>query len=161
MMLHQNSLLSTAIILAITEIPLASPFSSPPLHHYSSRRHAYAFHPHQYHDDDSRVSMARRNHSPQRRIVDLVGGRISWHASSLDSTASPTPLAVGDNTIVSASDRIENCKRDLIQECDAHESGNGKKSSYIENKIVELEQLGVELGFGLESSFSGLLSGEW
>lgn len=155
-MLSRNSLLSAAFILAITAITLA--FSSPPFHHYSSRRHAYAFHTHEHYDDVSRASMARRRpRSPPRRIVD---GRISWCASSLDSTASPPPPAAAD-PVLSASDRIENCKRDLIQKCNVHESGSGKKSSYIENKIVELEQMGVELGFGLESSLSGLLSGEW
>ena len=150
-MLYQQPLISSAVVLTISAIPLASSFSIPSSNHqyYPCRQYLDAIHPHQH---DSYTSMARR----QR----CAGGRIISHASSLGSTASPETQ---DNTssAASASERIENCKRDLIQQCNAHESGSGKKSSTIENKILELERLGAELGIGLESSLSGLLSGEW
>lgn len=152
-MLYQQPLISAAVVLTISVIPSASSFSAPPSNHqhYSCRQYLDAIHPRQHHD--SYTSVARR----QR----CAGGCIiSQHASSLGSTASPE---TEDNTSssLSASERIENCKRELIQQCNAHESSSGKKSSTIENKILELEQLGAELGIGLESSLSGLLSGEW
>ena len=65
------------------------------------------------------------------------------------------PASVG-----SASERVEDCKRDLIQQCDDHELGSGF-SSTIEGKIKDLEQLGEDAGFGQASSLSGLISGEW
>ena len=65
------------------------------------------------------------------------------------------PASVG-----SASERVEDCKRDLIQQCDDHELGSGF-SSTIESKVKDLEQLGEDAGFGQASSLSGLISGEW
>ena len=65
------------------------------------------------------------------------------------------PASVG-----SASERVEDCKRDLIQQCDDHELGSGF-SPTIEGKIKDLEQLGEDAGFGQASSLSGLISGEW
>ena len=144
----QHSLLSAVVAsFAIAAIPSASPFSAPSLNDiYYSHRHIDAVHPHRHHGDFS-ASIARHK-SPRRRIV-------SCYASSLDSGDDET------DTNTPASERIERCKRELIQQCNDHESGSGKKSSSIENKIMELEQIGKELGFGLESSLSGLLSGEW
>ncbi len=156
MMLIKHQVLSAVVTLTITEIPFASPFTAPPSNHYCSRRHLDTVYPQPHHDDSCRF-IAQRNRSPRWRNV--VSGRISFCASSLYSTASPGN--VNDVPVVSTSERIERCKRDLIQQCNAHESGSGKKSSLIENKILELERLGVELGYGLESSLSGLLSGEW
>lgn len=63
-------------------------------------------------------------------------------------------------SVGSASERVEDCKRDLIRQCDGHELGSGY-SSGIESKIRELEQLGEDAGFGQASSLSGLMSGEW
>ncbi|KAL7536482.1 hypothetical protein ACHAXR_007875 [Thalassiosira sp. AJA248-18] len=71
------------------------------------------------------------------------------------SSDAVVPPAVG-----SAADRVDDCKRNLIQQCDGHELGSGY-SSGIENKIRELEQLGEDAGFGQASSLSGLMSGEW
>ena len=69
---------------------------------------------------------------------------------------SVVPAAV----VESASERVENCKRDLIRLCDDHELGSGSSSS-VEGKIRELEQLGEDAGFGQASALSGLISGEW
>ncbi len=155
-MLIKHPVLAAVVILTITEIPFASPFTAPSSNHYCSHRHLDAVYPQPHHDDSYRF-ISQRNRSPWRRNV--VSGRISFCASSLGSTASPND--VNDMPVVSTSERIESCKRDLIQQCAAHESGTSKKSSFIENKIMELERLSVELGFGLESTLSGLLSGEW
>jgi len=65
------------------------------------------------------------------------------------------PPAVG-----AAADRVEACKRDLIERCAAHDLGGGY-SAGIEDKVRELEALGEDAGFGQASSLSGLLSGEW
>ena len=148
---NRHSLLSAVVAsFAIAAIPSASPFSAPSLNDiYYSHRHLDAVHPHRHHGDFS-ASIARHK-SPLRRVV-------SWYASSLDSGDDETDT---NTPIESASERIERCKRELIQQCNDHESGSGKKSSSIENKIMELEQIGKELGFGLELSLSGLLSGEW
>eukprot|EP00580_Thalassiosira_gravida_P017552 CAMPEP_0201661698 /NCGR_PEP_ID=MMETSP0494-20130426/3988_1 /ASSEMBLY_ACC=CAM_ASM_000839 /TAXON_ID=420259 /ORGANISM="Thalassiosira gravida, Strain GMp14c1" /LENGTH=324 /DNA_ID=CAMNT_0048139873 /DNA_START=18 /DNA_END=992 /DNA_ORIENTATION=+ len=96
-------------------------------------------------------------------------------ASTTTTTRSPvSPLGSGapsdtdsyaDDNVVppvvgSASERVEDCKRSLIEQCDDHEVGSGY-SSGIENKIRELEQLGEDAGFGQASSLSGLMSGEW
>jgi len=75
--------------------------------------------------------------------------------SDTDQTDDAIPPAVG-----SASERVEDCKRNMIQQCDGHELGSGY-SAGIENKIRELEQLGEDAGFGQASSLSGLMSGEW
>ena len=63
-------------------------------------------------------------------------------------------------SVNSASERVEECKRALIQQCTNHELGSGY-SSNVEGKIKELEQLGEDAGFGQASSLSGLMSGEW
>jgi hypothetical protein len=65
------------------------------------------------------------------------------------------PASVG-----SASERVEDCKQSLIDQCNNHELGSGS-SSIVEGKIKELEQLGEDAGYGQASSLSGLISGEW
>ena len=47
-------------------------------------------------------------------------------------------------SVKSATDQIEDCKRELIRMCDAHDLGSGI-SSGIEGKIEELEKLGREV----------------
>ena len=84
-------------------------------------------------------------------------------SSSLGSDAAPSDTARADDVppvVLSAADRVEECKRDLIRQCAGHELGSGY-SSGVENKIRELEQLGEDAGFGQASSLSGLMSGEW
>mmetsp|Transcript_6109 Transcript_6109/g.12021 ORF Transcript_6109/g.12021 Transcript_6109/m.12021 type:complete len:339 (+) Transcript_6109:34-1050(+) len=63
-------------------------------------------------------------------------------------------------SVLSASERVEECKRALLQMCDTHALGSGY-SAKIQRKIRDLEQLGEDAGFGQASSLSGLLSGEW
>eukprot|EP00956_Cyclotella_meneghiniana_P029934 scaffold74184_cov51-Cyclotella_meneghiniana.AAC.1 len=63
-------------------------------------------------------------------------------------------------SLESAAQKIEDCKRDLIQMCDGHDLERGY-SSIIEGKIEKLERLGEEADFGQASSLSGLISGEW
>lgn len=89
---------------------------------------------------------------PLRRRVGLPLG--SGAPSDTDQSEDMPP-AVG-----SASDRVEDCKRDLIRQCDDHDLGNGY-SAGVESKIRELEHLGEDAGFGQASSLSGLISGEW
>lgn len=153
--------LSAAVIFLISEIPLASPFSIPSRN--ISRRHSRNGEINLHHHDFF------PRPSPPQHIVDALGSRVPYYASSLYSTAATDediglPHEVSSSTSasvsLSASERIEHCKRDLIQHCNDHELGSGK-SSTVEKKIRELEQLGAELGFGMESSLSGLISGEW
>ena len=63
-------------------------------------------------------------------------------------------------SLPSASSRIEDCKRTLIDQCNSHKLESGYSSS-IDQSIRNLEQLGEDLGFGQASSVSGLLSGKW
>ena len=79
------------------------------------------------------------------------------------SSAAPSDTSVDDDipaAVGSAAERVEDCKRDLIRQCDNHVLGSGY-SSATENKIRELEQLGEDAGFGQASALSGLMSGEW
>lgn len=85
--------------------------------------------------------------NPLARLPTLLG---SAAADDL-----PLPPSVAE-----AAGRIEDCKRELIRQCEDHELGSGY-SSGIENKIRELERLGEDAGFGQASSLSGLMSGEW
>ena len=47
-------------------------------------------------------------------------------------------------SLESAAQKIEDCKRDLIQMCDGHDLERGY-SSIIEGKIEKLERLGEEV----------------
>lgn len=89
--------------------------------------------------------------------------RRNYVPTSLGSAA-PSDTDQSDDSVPpaveSASERVENCKRDLIRLCDDHELGSGSSSS-VEGKIRELEQVGEDAGFGQASSLSGLISGEW
>jgi hypothetical protein len=64
------------------------------------------------------------------------------------------------SSLPSASTRIEDCKRTLIEQCKSQNLDSGYSSS-IDNSIRNLEQLGEQLGFGQASSLSGLMSGKW
>jgi hypothetical protein len=64
------------------------------------------------------------------------------------------------SSLLSASSRIEDCKKTLIEQCKSHELDSGYSSS-INTSICNLEALGEDLGFGQASSVSGLLSGKW
>lgn len=64
------------------------------------------------------------------------------------------------SSLNSASSRIEDCKKTLIDQCNSHKLESGYSSS-IDSSIRNLEQLGEDLGFGQASSVSGLLSGKW
>lgn len=87
---------------------------------------------------------------------------VSTSTSQLNSAAPSDNDSYGDVpvSVNSASERVEECKRALIQQCTNHELGSGY-SSNVEGKIKELEQLGEDAGFGQASSLSGLMSGEW
>mmetsp|Transcript_28273 Transcript_28273/g.60248 ORF Transcript_28273/g.60248 Transcript_28273/m.60248 type:complete len:322 (+) Transcript_28273:35-1000(+) len=135
-MMHRflSSLLALGAI-SVSTLPFAAPFSLPSnnVRHHASKPH----------------------HSARRRGMPIT---------SLGSAAPPdADQSSGDNippAVESASARVDNCKRDLIQQCDDHELGS-KYDSSIENKIREMEQLGEDAGFGQASSLSGLMSGEW
>ena len=87
--------------------------------------------------------------------------RIGRHSSLNSAAPSDTDTSSSiPPSVESASERVEACKRELIQQCDNHELGSGYSSS-IEGKIKDLEQLGEDAGFGQASSLSGLISGEW
>ena len=87
---------------------------------------------------------------------------VSTSTSQLNSAAPSDNDSYGDVpvSVNSASERVDECKRSLIQQCTNHELGSGY-SSNVEGKIKELEQLGEDAGFGQASSLSGLMSGEW
>lgn len=134
-MLHQRMLSSLALgVIFLAIIPSASSFSTPS----NNLCHGH-------------TTTGRRNiqHSSRQPIL------LHSAAPSDTSVDDDVPPAVG-----SASERVEDCKRNLIRSCDAHELGSGYDSS-IEGKIGELEQLGEDAGFGQASSLSGLISGEW
>jgi hypothetical protein len=59
------------------------------------------------------------------------------------SLASSTAASSVPPSIESASERVENCKRVLIQFCDGNELG--RSSADIEGKIKELERLGEDV----------------
>jgi hypothetical protein len=48
--------------------------------------------------------------------------------------------------VESAAQKIEDCKRELVRMCDAHDLGSGY-SAGIEGKIGELERLGEEVSW--------------
>ena len=82
--------------------------------------------------------------------------------TSLNSGAPSDTAELYDipSSVGSASERVEDCKQSLIDQCNNHELGSGS-SSIVEGKIKELEQLGEDAGYGQASSLSGLISGEW
>ncbi|KAL7471228.1 hypothetical protein ACHAXS_011523 [Conticribra weissflogii] len=94
----------------------------------------------------------------------LKRGISRFGSSSGDDDAAPKTSEDDDGevppSVLSASERVEECKRDLIRMCDALALGSGH-SAEIEEKIRDLERLGEDAGFGQASSLSGLLSGEW
>jgi len=83
-------------------------------------------------------------------------------SSSLNSGAPSDTAEQYDipSSVGSASERVDDCKQSLIEQCNNHELGSGS-SSIVEGKIKELEQIGEDAGFGQASSLSGLISGEW
>jgi len=86
---------------------------------------------------------------------------LSNHRQSFFSTkATESDETELQSSLTSASSRIEDCKRTLINQCNSHKLESGYSSS-IDSSIRNLEQLGEDLGFGQASSVSGLLSGEW
>lgn len=124
-----HRLLSLLAAISAATLPFASPFSL--LSTSNSVRHHAS--------------------TPHRRGMPITS---LGSAAPSDTSDDDMPPAVE-----SASGRVDNCKRDLIDQCDDHELGN--HNSGIENKIRELEQLGEDAGFGQASSLSGLMSGEW
>ena len=96
--------------------------------------------------------------------VASVSRRNGFLTTTSLASAAPSDTSTDDiiipPSVESASERVENCKSELIQMCNGHELGSGS-SVNIESKIKELEQLGEDAGFGQASSLSGLISGEW
>ena len=132
-----TTLLAAAVILACTT-PLASSFAPP-----SSGI-----------CNGARISRAGYRTPGFRVGAPPTPTSLSSAAPSDTDQSSDIPAAVG-----SAADRVEDCKRELIQQCNSHNLGG--YSAGIEAKIKELEQLGEDAGFGQASALSGLMSGEW
>ncbi|KAL9189754.1 hypothetical protein ACHAXT_009429 [Thalassiosira profunda] len=132
-----TTLLAAAVLLACTT-PLASSFAPPSSgirNGASTRREGYR--------------------TPGIRIgAPPTPTSLASAAPSDTDQSSDVPAAVG-----SAAERVEDCKRELIQQCNSHNLGG--YSSGIESKIKELEQLGEDAGFGQASALSGLISGKW
>ncbi|KAL9189750.1 hypothetical protein ACHAXT_009425 [Thalassiosira profunda] len=132
-----TTLLAAAVLLACA-IPLASSFAPPSsgiCKGASTRRTGYR--------------------TPGIRIgAPPTPTSLASAAPSDTDQSSDVPAAVG-----STAERVEDCKRELTQQCNSHNFGG--YSSGIESKIKELEQLGEDAGFGQASALSGLMSGEW
>ena len=84
---------------------------------------------------------------PTSHVPSLLLSHRTISSSSLYSAA-PSDTSI-DNEIPpavgSAAERVEECKRTLVFQCDSHELGSGYDSN-IESKIQELEQLGEDAG---------------
>lgn len=130
--------LNTTFLLGILSLllPLAASFSRPDSMHcqHSVKSRCASFAP---------AVLVRRQ---QRRQLSII---LASSTRTDDENEIPS-------SVLSASERVEECKRDLIRMCDNHVLGAGY-SSGIEQKIRDMEQLGEDVSFIVNSEKGGLL----
>lgn len=121
-------------------VPSTTPFTQPslPLVH---RRTSTIYH-------DSPLGLTSGFSFRLQRITSLPS------SSGSDDAATSETADDSNNdippSVLSASERVEDCKRDLIQMCDTHALGSGY-SAEIQRKIRDLEQLGEDVSFSMNT----------